>query len=188
MEETLKMMKTVIEGYEKDKSIKELLEVYKSKQTPNILAYLFVSNFGIIIKVKNLFPLLDEQDVSSFSLQELDKAILNYDFNANCSFVTFFVACLRNRLRTESESLYNHIRFANYNTVDIDACFNLGDGKDITDELEDYNSNLSEKEKEHCNMLLSGYTVKEIANLLNISTTCVYERSKKIGKKLLNSL
>ena len=45
MQETLKMMKQIIIGNEKERSLQDLLTEYKINKSPNILAYFYVNNF-----------------------------------------------------------------------------------------------------------------------------------------------
>ena len=183
MKETLKMMRSIIIGYEKNKTINELLREYKDNESPNILAYLYVTNFGIIQKYADKYKMIDTQDIASYSLQELDKAIKQYDFNSNCKFITFFVTYLKNRLRSEQELLMKHVRFANYFHEDLDSLHNITSNFefDLFD-LNNYNLNLTERRQ--CKMLLDGYTSVEIANIFNITKQAVYKRNNQIAKKL----
>lgn len=186
MEETLKMMKLVLVGYEHNTSIKELLSDYKITYKPNILAYLFIKNYGIIYDISKKYTMLTDEDKASFCLQELDSCILNYSFDKGCEFITYFYSCFKNRLRTETEQLLTHIRYANYTCTDLDSCMNLYEF-DNNLELYDYiNNNLTAREKEHCKLLYMGYTNKELAQINKVSVQYIYNINKKIGKKLLN--
>lgn len=186
MKETLKMMRSIIVGYEKDKTINELLQEYKDNESPNILAYLYVTNFGVIQKFADKYKMIDTQDIASYSLQELDKAIKQYDFNSDCKFITFFVAYLKNRLRSEQELLMKHVRFANYFNEDLDSLHNIASDFefDLFD-LDDYD--LSEDEKNQCKMLIDGYSVSEIAEAFRLTKMSIYKRNRKIGKKLMQA-
>ena len=186
MQETLKLMKSVLIGYEKDISINELLHEYRKTFKPNILAYLFVKNYGMIYNISKKYNMLTEEDSASYCLQELDLCMLNYSFDRNCSFITYFLSCYKNRLRTETEQLLTDIRYANYITTDLDSCVSFSK-IDNNFELYDYiYNNLTVKEKEHCKLLYMGYTNKEIAKINEVSVQYIYTINKKIGKKLLN--
>lgn len=183
MRETLKMMRCAVLGYEHTVSINELLQEYKEKQSPNILAYLYVSNYGLFEQAAKTYKLLDTQDIASYGLQELDNAIKQYDFNSNCKFITFFVACLKNRLRTEQSRLFNNMRRANYYTEDISILNDL----ESDFEFDDFDVDelpLNDQEKRHVQLIIDGYSSAEIARMFNISKTAICKRNAKISKKL----
>jgi len=186
MKDTLEMMKNLVQGYEKEKTICELLLEYKEHQAPNVLAFLFVKNYGLIVNTGAKYTLLDDADVASFSLQELDKCILVYDETQHAQFSTFFCACLRNRLRHEQQLLACDLKFANYNVVDISECNNLYDDS-LELETFDFDSyGFTYNEKNLCKLLLDGYSVNEISKIFNLSPQAIYYRNKIIGKKILN--
>lgn len=186
MEETLRMMKQYVIGYEKNKKLEELLSEYKENLNPNILAYLYVSNYGAIYNLSLNYNMLNGDDKASLCLCELDKCIQNYNSTKECSFLTYFLVCYKNRLRAENEQLFSHSKYANYVTNDIDTCEQLliyNDFEDVFD-LKAYKLNM--KELNHCNLILDGYSNKELSNILKISVQQVYNINKKIGKKLAN--
>ena len=188
MEETLKMMRRIIVGYEKDMSTIQIINKYKHEQLPNLLAYLFVQNYGIIMNISRSYDLIDTQDVASLALQELDKSILIYDETKNCSFITFFVACFKNRLRYERQLLLSDIRKANFYS---DSIHEIEEKiEDTTEYFECFdinNYNLSENEKKQCKLLLHGFSSKEISEMLKLSKQSICYRNKIIRKKLLNN-
>ena len=92
MQETLKMMKQIIIGNEKERSLQDLLTEYKINKSPNILAYFYVNNFGLILKVCNKYKNIVDEDKASYALQELDKCMLTYDETIS-NFSTFFSTC-----------------------------------------------------------------------------------------------
>lgn len=188
MNETLKMMKTLLLGYEKDIDLNELITEYSKNLNPNILAYAFITNFGVIYQTSKNYAMLDEEDKVSYCLQELDKCLCNYDSNKQCQFITYFLSCYKNRLRMETEQLLTQKRYANYITEDIyNYSEKLYDEKELSIfSLADYD--LTKDEVKHCELLDLGYTNKEIANILNISTQYVYKLNKKIGNKLLKQV
>ena len=188
MRETLKMMRELIVGYEKDKEFEELLREYRELQSPNILAYLFVKNYGLISTFSREYPLLDTQDIASYSLQELDKALTQFVPEKDCGFNTFYGACLKNRFRSEQGLLQTDLRYANYCTEDFENHLELED-VNFDFELFDLNNySLTSKEKEQCKLYLEGYTTMEIAKLLNITKQGAYFRKQQIGKKLASVL
>lgn len=188
MKNTLEMMRTIIIGYEKNLSINELINDYKRSQKPNLLAYIFVKNYGLINKIFRGYTMITEQDAASYCLQELDKSMITFDVSRNSNFISFFSICFKNRLRYEQELLMTDIRYANYCTETIDNYYDL---EDVTFNMEkiDINSyGLTIPEKNQCKLLLDGYTVKEIANILNLTVQTIYNINKRIAKKLSKTL
>lgn len=187
MKETLEMMKTILLGYEENVPLEELLAEYKKTLKPNILAYIFIKYYKTICNAGEIYTMLNKEDRASFCLQELDSCIHRYSFNRNCSFITYFITCYKNRLRMETEQLLAHVRYANYMTIDLDNCKTLPDTNDDL-VLFDYlvSSNLTKQELKHCKLLYLGYSNKDIANIFKVSVQYIYSFNKKLGKKLLN--
>lgn len=178
MEETFKMMKSVVEGYETTKSIEELIEEYKQNQNANILAYIFVKNYMLINKIASRYKLLDTQDIASFSLMELDNAMKKFDFNKQCGFITFFYNCFDNRLKMEVNKLMTKASVANYLVEDLPEYEEIVDNNFTFSSVNDYN--LTKEQNELCNYLMDGYTIREIATMLKVSHTAIHNRIKKL--------
>ena len=182
MYETLKMMRQIITGKEKDTEEKELIKQYKESQNPNILAYFYIKNFGMIQKA-DLTNYLSSQDKASFCLQELDKCLYNYNLENDCLFSTYFIKCFKNRLRMEREQLQTLKRKAN---ILIENIYEYSDNLSYTEEsflLDNYN--LTEREKEFCKLKQYGYNIKEISNYFKLSISRVYKINNEIKQKLL---
>ena len=189
MEETLEMMRGIITGKEKEINDQELIMQYQLYRCPNILAYFFTSNIGIIKRTNNLYPILNEEDKASFCLSEMDKCLLNFDILQNTKFITYFIRCYKNKLRTETENLLTLKRksiFYTENLEDVNLYNNDIEMEDINSILANYS--LDTKEKHQCLLLNAGYTIKEIASILKLSTITIYARNKQIKQKILNSL
>ena len=184
------MMKNIVTVKEKELSEIELISEYQKTLSGNILAYMYVSNFGAILTIANNYPQFDDADKASFCLQELDKCLRNFDLNSNNKFITYFFVCYKNRLRGELSLLLTQKRRLNLNfksepeenlVSDNNIAFN-----DIDMILSEYN--LNEKEKKHCKLLNAGYTIKEISKKFNITVQGVYFNNNRIKQKILNSL
>lgn len=91
----------------------DLVKAYQLENDPTILAKIFVSNYNLIIKESSKYFGLSNWDVSSFAVEELHKTLLAFDFTKQASFITYYCTCLRNRLRTETESLSYQKRKSN---------------------------------------------------------------------------
>jgi len=189
MRETLKMMECILNGKESEVDEKELIQQYKQRLLPNILAYFFKSNFNIICRTNILYPILDEEDKASFCLQEMDKCLQNFDITQNVKFITYFLTCYKNRLRMETEQLLVHKRKALVNYINLENEEIILNNDIVFDDLElVLNSyNLTESEKKQCKLLNAGYSLKEIADIFKQATITIYERNSRIKQKILNS-
>lgn len=186
MEETLKMMKSILSGKEKKTNENELIKQYQEGLYPNILAYFYVNNFGLIYKTSKLYPKLDDEDKASFCLQELDKCLQNYKFEKEVSFITYFIKCYKYRLNNMIIAMNSNKRKIMSNYVDIDELQAISTENCIEDfDIICNEYELTIQEKQHCRLRLAGYTLKEISKLLRISSSAVCQRNSKIKKKIL---
>ena len=188
MKETFKMMKSIVTGKEKEESKKNLIIKYQDKLCPNILAYFYCDNFTLIYRTCKSFNLLSDEDKASFCLQELDNCLRSYDCNCANKFITYFIRCLKNRLITETSKANSNSNKANVycnslieNTIVRDD-INITDNKLI---LQQYN--LDKEEYSLCELLLKGFTRKEIAIMYKISTPRLSQKLSKIKQKVLFS-
>lgn len=189
MEKTLAMMKGILTGKEKDTNEKELIKEYKDNKCPNILAYFYSDNFGVIRNISKLYPILSDDDKASFCLNELNDCLLNYDETFDVKFITYFSRCFKNKLRMETQQLNTQKRkiLINYDILNesTDSTYTQDMIQDTDILLDNYN--LTDLEKEQCKLLNEGYTMKEIAYLLKQATVTIYKRNDKIKKKILDS-
>ena len=102
MYETLKMMESIITGKEEKVDEIEIIREYQEKQSPNILAYFYIKNFGLITKASKTYSKLNYNDKASFCLQELDKCLQTYQLDVSIKFSTYFIKCYKRRLYAEN--------------------------------------------------------------------------------------
>lgn len=185
MYKTLTMMKSILNGKEKEENEIELIKKYKQGLYPNILAYFYINNFGLISNISQLYPIINNEDKASFCLQELDNCLQNYDETKQIKFITYFYTCLKNRFLMETNQLLTYKRKA---LIDYELIDNLEIESEIDIDNIDYlldNYNLSENEKKQCKYINAGYTLKEIANKLKLKPITIYIRQNKIKQKIL---
>lgn len=189
MKNTYEMLKTLLIGNEKELSEKEVILQYQEKLSPNILAYFYCNNFGMISMVSRLYPLLSDEDKASFCLQELDKCLQDFDTSRELKFMTYFIKCYKNRLRNECGFLFSLSKKAMVNYMEIPDDENSFDNYIDMDcnnvDLILSNYNLTELEKTQCKLLNIGYTIKDIAKMSGISPMAIYKRFRKIKQKIL---
>lgn len=182
------MMKTIIMGKEKELTDRELIMIYKQNKAPNILAYMFISNFGMFEIISNKWSMLDETDKASFCLEEINKALMNFDLEKNIKFSTYIFTCFNNRLRSETELINCQKRKSllfstecDDNTAQTELAF-----EDVNLILEEYK--LNENEKQQCILTSAGYTLKEMTKMLNKTTRQLTYSNLKIREKILKTL
>lgn len=186
MRETLKMMKSILTGKESKANEKELIEKYQEYLLPNILAYFYVNNYGIISNTSRLYPLLLDEDKASFCLQELDRCLLSYDFSTCNKFITYFIKCYKNKLRTETETMMTQKRksiFSTANFADYEESLLIEDNIENID-LVLNNYNLKTIDKKQCKLAYMGYNFKEISLIFNQAPITIYKRNQKIKEKI----
>lgn len=183
MVNTLKLMKDTLIGNESNYMEEDLIELYKANYAPNILAYFYVKNYPIIYQKSRLYKDLNDEDIASFCLQELDKCLLNFK-PGNNKFLTYFLKCFNRRLNNEIYYIYHNCRKTYLYTSELDD--NLP-AKELNVENLDFILNqykLTNNEKYTCKLINAGYSLKEIANKLKVSN--IYKRNLKIKQKILN--
>jgi hypothetical protein len=192
MRETLKMMKGIITGKEKETEEIDLIKEYQTSLSSNILAYFFINNFGMIDSISQLYSKIDEQDRASFCLQELDKCLKSYNLKSNNKFTTYFYSCYKNRLRMEFEQINKHKRKIQYfylEEYDVKKCeeYSYIDDIELEEEIEDTldDWNLNDKEKKLCKLLNSGYKTKEIAKIFKLKPASIYKKTRLVQEKIL---
>lgn len=187
MEETLKMMKGILTGKEKGTNEKELIKEYQNNLYPNILAYFFTDNIGIINNTNLLYPLITDEDKASFCLQELDNSLQKFNLENDNKFITYFIKCYKNRLRMETEQLLVHKRkIILYSEELTDNYVEDMEFNDINTILDSYG--LNEKEFTQCKLLNAGYNIKEIAKIFKQAPITIYKRNDVIKQKISDSI
>lgn len=180
MQNTLKMMKKIITEESKKLTLEQLSEEYQKTLNPVFLAASFEKSFGLIIKISKKFKVLNDNDIASFSLEELDKCLQLWDKSKGTGFITFFGFVLHNRFREELKFLNKDKRKIIFHVDllrdDFDKIYN----EDYFD-IKDYS--LDEKEIKYCLYKLEGYSSREIANMMNVKTRNIYIWRKSIKQK-----
>lgn len=192
MQETLKLLSSIICPEHESYSFDKIAQEYQQTKNPSLLGVSFSRLYNLIHLISKRYYGLTTSDVASFSVEVLDRALL--DFNeGTATFPTFYANYLKNRLRMETEALFVNKRRVNIFAVSYDQLIESGIDYPVRDsemsELaylqglqEDYNLGL--KDFNYCNLLLSGYTNREIAEKLGVSIMALSHRRKNIRKML----
>lgn len=184
MKETLKMMKQIIVGSERNKDINELIAEYKETKRPNILAYLYCENYGLIYNLSLFYPLINSEDIASYSLQILDKALITY--NSDIKFSTYFYTLLKNRLNTEVTYLQRQKRKIITSYINIDDVNTTYTDDYFSIDIFAKDNKLSVNQKRYCELLNKGYNIKDISQIIGKSVQYLYQENKNIKQKILN--
>lgn len=187
MRETFKMMQSILTGKEKDTNEKDLIKQYKNELCPNILAYFYTENYGLIYNAAEFYPYLSNEDKASFCLQILDKCLQKYKADSDIKFSTYFIKSFANCLQTKTKLLLMQKRKLLFSTEPLFE--EIVSGKELEIPLDSVldSYNLTEIEKSHCKLLSAGYSLREIAKIFKITEACIYKRNSKIKQKILNS-
>lgn len=187
MEKTLKLLKTIIEKDETTKEDKILIQEYQKSLKPSILACFYERYYKLFISIGNKFVILSSEDKASFILEELDKALQNYNLIENTKFSTYLTTCLKNRFKMEIESLNTHKRKTIYNLISYENM--VENGFDIESNVGisilDI-PKLTDKQNLILNLLYKGYSLTDIAKKLNTTTQNIYNIRNKIQKKFIS--
>lgn len=186
MKETLKMMKSILNGKENLQSDIERITEYKDNLSPNILAYYYVNNFGLIFRTAQFYPELTDNDKASFILQELDNCLQTYDETLQIDFKNYFIKFLKYRLNNEQKKLFTNNKKALNNYLELDVLSDVGD----FDSIENYdlifqNYGIVNKDRYYCKLRLAGYTMKEISRIFRVTPSMITYTNNKIKKKIL---
>jgi len=190
MNDTLKMLKTIIDTKHQKLTNEEISIEYKDSLSPALFALVFTRVYKIAIQQSQKFFGLTEADICSFTLEKLDLALIMFDDSNGSKFSTFFTHVIYNKFREETESLSCHKRKVIFNCNSYDKMVEDGFDKEFT---EDYSlimeavksCNLTDKELAFCELAVDTYTNTDIANILNVSKMTISNIRKSLKTKIL---
>ena len=186
---TLNILSNIIMEDTQDMTLEQIAEVYGESLNPSLLALAFKKTYKLIIYVSRNYYGLSDEDIASFSLEKLDDCLLTYK-NGQASFSTYFTRTLHNKFREETQALNTHKRKAMFFSDSYEAM--LEDGFDLIactveednfiESLHEYN--LTTKELQYCELLLNGWTNKDISDKMEVSVMTLSNMRKKLRLKL----
>lgn len=176
----------------------ELVQAYQEGRQTEVIAHVFCTNYQLFKLTANKFFGLSAEDKDSFILEEIAKALENYDLQSEkqAKITTVISTYIYNRLRTETQALQKASRA----TLNLATSFeDLGDmerlekaGDESTYSYAEmyelvYQLDLTENERKCCEIIiLNNDTLKnsEIAELLGVSRAGVGHIKKSLKVKL----
>ncbi len=180
----------------KDIPSSKLVEEYNDGRQTEVISFIFCHNYQLLRMASNRYYGLSMDDKDSFILEEIAKAIDNYNSDKNTKLITLITTYVRNRLRTETQALQANARKTlDYATSfedlgEMDRLWEAGDNTSFSyaEMYELVNTlELTENERKCCEIIiLNNEDIKnsEIAELLGISRAGVGHIKKSLKTKL----
>lgn len=189
MLKTLNTLSTLIIEETRVMSLEQIAEAYKESLNPSLLALAFEKTYKLIINISAKYYGLTNEDIVSFSLEKLDMCLQTYK-SGQANFSTYFTTNLMNKFREETQALNTQKRKALFfsdsyevmaeNGFDLIACTH--DEDNFINSLQEYN--LTENELEYCQLILNGWTNKDISEKMKVSVMTLSNVRKKLRLKL----
>ena len=190
MLKTLNTLSPLIIEDNRDMTLEQIAEAYRESLNPSLLALAFEKTFKLIIHVSAKYYGLTNEDIASFALEKLDFSLQTYKIG-QANFTTYYTTVLMNKFREETEALNTQKRKAIFfsdsyelmveNGYDLVACTLEED--EIVYSLQEYN--LTQREMEYCNLILSDFNNAEISAKLGVSVMTLSNMRKKLREKLM---
>lgn len=208
MNETYNNLKELAKLYRGTEVMEEIALNYQDEEDAILLSYVFCKNIGLTYQVTDKYFGLTEDDLSSFALEELHKAMINYRPNGGAKLTTLYSRFLNNRLRTETKALAYDKRKANVLSESLEGemteddkgnkgttGMEIGYIEDNFTEVELLMSlvnrdELTDNEYRYCEIIvkevkdITQIKDSEIASRLNISSAAVHYIKKSLQKKI----
>ena len=187
MKATLKMLNQLVEEEILEMTLEQISSKYQESKDPRYLATSFNKIYILAINISKNYYGLDNQEISSITVEKLDYCLLNYKKGV-AKFSTYFTTILKNALREKTQSLNAHKRKVIFCSGSYEAI--IENGFDIkADEIENIvevieSWQLKEAEENYCKLLVRGYSNKEIAEKLQVSIMSLCHWRKNMRDKI----
>jgi hypothetical protein len=180
---------------------------YQDTEDAVLLAYTFCKHIGVAYTQSEKFFGLTPEDLESFALEELHKAMMNYDADKGASLTTLYSKFLCNRLRAETQANNYDKRKCNNNAISFEGSLETEDGESTLgvqfkmgfddarfDDIDTFmelveNVDLTPNEYRYCEIYIRKVTDttqvndSDIAHMLGISSAGVHHIKKKLKQK-----
>jgi DNA-binding CsgD family transcriptional regulator len=198
MDKTFKNFQKLSSLYEnQNANLSAVALQYQNNSDPICFSFVFCKLYPYMITQVAKFFYLTSEDKASFCVEELNKAMKDFDFFKANRVQTVFSLYLYNRLRQESSDLSYDKRKANNTSIGYDESgYTDQTYQDISFEnieiLESLaSSNLSDKELKYCSLIIknSGKIIDtDIASILGITSAGVNYIKNSLTKKIIMAL
>lgn len=169
---------------------------YQISQDPVLLAVVFCKQFSYIMTQVDKYFYLSESDKSSFAVEELHKAMMDFQVGKGAKIQTLYSRYLNRRLYAETNMLNHQKRSAN-NSADSYEAVMLNNTTGYKEEaFEDYAllssledaDILTENELKYCQIIMresSIVTDSEVAREIGVSPSAINQLKKALRKKFM---
>lgn len=121
--QTYKMMSKVAEQIEESNEDK-LVEMYENGRESEVLAKLFILNYGMITKTNNKYVSIEQDIAESIALQSLEKAIRDYASSGKSKLSSYFILIYKRDLVNEYKKVKADKRQLNEDSASVDVLTN----------------------------------------------------------------
>lgn len=208
MIETYRNLKELAGMYQGTTDTNEIALKYQDTEDATLLAFAFCAHFGIAVTQSEKYFGLNQEDLASFALEEMHKALLHYREDGGGKLVTLYSKFLNTRLRTETQYNGYDKRKGNSNAESFEGgasesdegptvsrADSMGYEEDQFTEIELLLSlvnkgELTDNEYRYCEIIIKEISdigqIKdsEIASRLDISSAAVHYIKKSLQKKI----
>lgn len=185
----------------------KLAKHYQSSHDPILFSYVFCKLYNLTLSHANKFFNLTDADIASFSVEELNKAMLAFDESKGAQIHTLYMRYFDRRLYAETQMLNHDVRKGNYNTHSFDRVPGeqkdhyefkydqtqiMAEGKEddsynlinLNESLKSFN--LTHNELSYCQLVTKYTKIKDtdIASILGISSAAITYIRRSLSKKL----
>lgn len=191
METTTKILNTHEDKELEGLSLEKLSSLYRQTHYDCIVAEAFEKVKRLIVINNRQYPQFEIDDCISFALEKLTMCLSTYVPGSSNKFSTYFAKVYRNELRRESQQRNTHKRCIMYNSTSLDYLmeegFDVTGNKNIQLNTVYLPSNLTEKEKLYCKLIMMDYgSNKDMAEYMNVSVMTLCNMRKSLRIKLKN--
>lgn len=165
---------------------------YQRTNDPVCYSFVFCRLYAYMITQTDKYFYLTDSDKDSYCMEELKKAMIDFDSTKGAKIQTLFDRYLNNRLRTETEQLSRDKRKVNNNTENYDIAHNKSTYDELSfDCIEVIESlktlPLSDNELKYCQLIVHNANKindSDIAKLLGVSSAAIHYIKNSLSKKL----
>lgn len=188
-----KEYKTLVKTFELPE---EFAEYYRETKDPRVISAVYVNLFGYLKKVSAKYFRLESQDKASFIVEEIWKALNDYDPARGVPFASFLAAYVNRRCYAENKMRENLVRKINYDpeiTCSLETVLETVEEESAEDfyasELIDYikSANLNNNEMLYVKLIAEEphrMTDSEVARLMGVTPANINYIRKRLQTKI----
>ena len=180
MNNTLKLLKPLVDPLLLGSTLDELALLYQQEPDTKVFATCFYKIFKLAIVSSKKYWGLNEDDIASICLEKLDYCLRTYE--PIYSFTTYFTKVFENRLREETQKYSRKKRKCVLQSINDLINEGIYDTYNVLEML--LPKTLTDKEYKYCMLLSEGYDNAYISSKLGVSQTTLSNYRKSLKFKL----